>query len=50
MRVVVRPVIRRRIPERFDDRDAWKANSDTDVRMSFGGDTLSHTCDTESGS
>jgi hypothetical protein len=50
MLIVVRPVIRRRIRERFDDRDAWKANSDTDVRMSLGGDTLSHTCDPESGS
>jgi hypothetical protein len=48
--IVVWPVIRRRIRERFDDCDTWKANSDTDVRMSLGGDTLSHTCDPESGS
>jgi hypothetical protein len=48
--VVVRPVIRRRVRERLDDRDAWKAYSDTDVGMSLGGHTVSHTCDPESGS
>jgi hypothetical protein len=48
--VVVRPVIRRRVRERLDDRDTRQADSDTDVRMSLGGDTVSHTCDPESGS
>ena len=50
MLIVVRPVIRRRVRERLDDRNAWKAYSDTDVWVSLGGDTLSHTCDPESGS
>jgi hypothetical protein len=49
MIIVVRPVIRRRVRERLDDRDARKAYSDTHVRMSFGGDTVSNTCDPESG-
>ena len=48
-RAVVSPVIRRRIREGFH-RDAWNAKPDTDVRMSFGRDTLGDTCDPESGS
>jgi hypothetical protein len=49
-RVVVRSVVRRRIGERFDERDAGKDNSETDERVRFGGYTLSNSCDPESSS
>ena len=49
MRVIVRSVIGRRVRERLDERDARKADSDTDVRMSFGRDALNHTCNANSG-
>ena len=49
VRVVIRPVIGRRIRKRLDDRNTRKTDSDADIGMCLGGNTLSHTCDPESG-
>jgi hypothetical protein len=50
MRIVVRPVIGRRVGERRGHRNAREANSDADIRMRFGGYAVSHSGDPESGS
>lgn len=50
VRVVVGPVVRRRIRVRFDDRDARETDPYRDGGMRFGGGTLSDSCNPESSS